>query len=149
MASRPSSAHTNSQEGVVAAPAEADDELADYCSRPACRREFRRTSGPGRRQAYCSEVCRRAVEREYRKTTQRLAHFEGVVEQLRVDVAAFGRSVDAGAEPLGAISPEGRRVAEDAVVRASGVVAFLRDSDDPVATELRNLYEAVAPVLRR
>jgi hypothetical protein len=149
MASRPSSAHTNSQEGVLGAPAEADDDLVDYCSRPACRREFRRTSGPGRRQAYCSEVCRRAVDREYRKTTQRLAHFEGVVEQLRADVAAFGRSIDTDAEPPGTVSAEGRRLAEDAVVRAGGVVAFLRNSDDPIATELRTLYEAVAPVLRR
>jgi hypothetical protein len=64
-------------------------------------------------------------------------------------VAAFGRSIDTDAEPPGTVSAEGRRLAEDAVVRAGGVVAFLRNSDDPIATELRTLYEAVAPVLRR
>ena len=149
MTGRSSSAHKNSRDGTAPALAEPDDDLVDYCSRPACRREFRRTSGPGRRQAYCSEVCRRAAEREYRRTTQRLAHFEGVVEQLRADVAAFGRSVVTDDVPAGTISPEARRSAQDAVLRAGGVVAFLSNSDDPLAIELQTLYEAVAPVLGR
>lgn len=124
------------------------DDLVDYCARPACRREFRRAPKPGRRQAYCSEVCRRAAEREYRQTTQRLTHFEGVIEQLRADVAAFGRSVDAD-EQGSAISAETRRRAEQAVIRTGGVVAFLRDSEDPIAVELRMLYEAIAPIFPR
>jgi hypothetical protein len=144
-----SSSAQNAMDSVAPALSELDDDLVDYCARPACRREFRRASGPGRRQAYCSEVCRRAAEREYRRTTQRLAHFEGVVEQLRADVAAFGRSVITDDHAPGTISPQTRRMAEDAVLRAGGVVAFLTDSDDALASELKTLYEAVAPVITR
>jgi hypothetical protein len=94
-------------------------------------------------------MCRRATEREYRRTVQRLTHFEGVVEQLRVDVAAFGKSVPATDPPTDAITPAVRRAAEDAIARASGVAAFLNTSDEPLAREFHALFEAVAPVIRR
>lgn len=68
-----------------------DAGLVDYCSRPSCRREFRANPGPGRPQAYCSELCRRAAEKELRQARSRLAHFENLVEKLRIDVAAFGK----------------------------------------------------------
>lgn len=121
------------------------EELPDYCARPACRREFRRLPGPGRRQAYCSEVCRRAAERELRQARSRLRHFEELVEQCRADVAAFGNAerdddnADAGGDP--------RRRAELAVARAAGVVEFIRDAESPIAGEFRQLYLAVAPLL--
>ena len=72
--------------------APATEDLIDYCSRPMCRKEFRRAVAPGRRQEYCSEVCRRTAERELRQARSRLAHFEDLVQKLRTDVAAFGRS---------------------------------------------------------
>jgi len=127
------------------APGLVEDELVDYCARPSCRQEFRRSPGPGRKQAYCSEICRRTAEREYRKTAQRLAHFEGVVEQLRLDVGAFGRSTE---EPTDVHDAMTHRAAEAAVARAGGVLLFLTDSTDQVAAELRALHEAVAPVVR-
>src|SRR3954447_5694780 len=96
-------------------------ELTDYCARPLCRTEFRRQVGRGRRQAYCSETCRRGAERELRQLRSRLSHFEGVVEQLRLDVAAFGRSDTAGAT---VDEDTVRRTAEQAVARAGGVVTF-------------------------
>ena len=123
-------------------------ELPDYCARPACRREFTRTVGPGRPQAFCSEVCRRSAERELRQAKSRLAHFETLVEQMRVDVAAFGRTAttdDAG--PNADPSPEARRSAQDAVHRVAGVLAFLERSDDPIARELSALHAAVTPVV--
>jgi hypothetical protein len=92
-------------------------------------------------------MCRRTAERELRKVAQRLRHFESVVEQLRVDVAAFGRSGitdDSGAG--GAATQEMRSNAARAVARAGGVLAFLEDSDDPLAVELRALHEAVEPL---
>src|ERR1044071_3281845 len=67
------------------------EDLTDYCSRPSCRKEFRRTVGPGRRQAYCSEICRRTAEKELRRARARLAHYEELVQKLRIDVAAYGR----------------------------------------------------------
>jgi hypothetical protein len=121
------------------------EELVDYCSRPRCRKEFRRASR-GRRQEYCSEICRRTAEKELRQARARLAHFEGVVDKLRVDVAAFGRSDNVD----GAVATDPTtgtwQVAENAVRRASGALVFAA-SDEPAVRELRALYEAVAPVV--
>jgi hypothetical protein len=128
---------------------EASQRLVDYCARPACREEFRRQAGPGRRQAYCSEFCRRSAERELRQARKRLAHFEGVVEQLRVDVAAFGRSA-AGEDRDGVADPiDEQRKAEDALTRVGGVLAFAGQSHDPLIKELRDLHDAVTALIRR
>lgn len=128
-----------------AKPAETQ-ELPDYCARPACRRAFTRLLGPGRPQAFCSEICRRSAEKELRQAKTRLTHFETLVEQMRIDVAAFGRTSPDEADP-GELSRENRRAAQDAVHRASGVLAFLEKSEDPVARELTALHSAVAPVV--
>lgn len=121
--------------------------LIDYCSRPLCRQEFRRTPGPGRRQAYCSEICRRTAERELRQKRSQLAHFENVVEKLRIDVAAFGKpETDDTADEKGMVRLDSRRVAEDAVRRAAGALE-LANPDEAAVRELRRLYEAVAPII--
>lgn len=123
-------------------------ELPDYCARPACRRSFTRVVGPGRPQAFCSEVCRRSSEKELRQAKSRLTHFTALVEQMRIDVAAFSRTGgtdDAMSDTLP--SPDVHRTAQDAVHRVSGVLAFLADSDDPLARELSALHAAVAPVV--
>jgi len=122
-------------------------ELPDFCSRPRCRREFRQSVGRGRPQDYCSEVCRRAAEKELRQLRSQLQHFERLVEELRINVAAYGRSArgdDAASVPLDA-----RRAAEDALTRVSGVLSFVGDSQEPLAGELRALYSAVAPLFGR
>jgi hypothetical protein len=118
--------------------------LIDYCSRPSCRGEFRRAPGPGRRQAYCSDICRRTAEKELRQLRSRLAHFEDLVEKLRIDVAAFGKTV-IGADSVAPLPLNARRVAEDAVRRAAGALAFA-DPDQPAVRELRMLHEAVTPI---
>ena len=126
---------------------EAED-LIDYCSRPNCRKEFRWTAGPGRRQAYCSEICRRAAEKELRQARARLTRFEEIVRKLRVDVAAYGKPDDEGdgGEDL-PVSLDTRQRAESAVLRADGILKFA-NPDDPIVWELRMLYEAVAPIIR-
>src|SRR6516162_5319570 len=90
--------------------------LEDLCARPKCREKFRRTIGPGRKQAYCSEMCRRQAERDLRRNRALLAHFEHLVEMLRRDIAAFGKTdfdaVDNEGQP-----PDAQRTAEDAVGR--------------------------------
>jgi hypothetical protein len=121
--------------------------LIDYCSRPSCREEFRRTPGPGRRQAYCSEICRRTAERELRQARSRLTHFENLVEKLRIDVAAFGRPESDGTEGENdAVRLDSRRAAEDAVRRTAGALEFA-NPDEPAVRELRRLYEAVASII--
>ena len=125
-------------------------ELPDYCARPSCRRGFTRVLGPGRPQAFCSEVCRRAAEKELRQARSRLAHFEELTAQLRVDIAAFGRGGLPGADDHSSTGAGGdavRVTAVNAVHRTAGVLAFLGDSDDPLAKELRSLHTAVAPAL--
>jgi len=120
-------------------------ELPDYCARPMCRSPFTRVVGPGRPQAFCSEVCRRAAEKELRQARSLLAHFEDLTAQLRVDIAAFGRGgLSPGADPVAA-EPATWQAAAAAVHRVSGVLAFVGDSDDPLAQELRTLHAAVSP----
>ena len=120
----------------------------DYCARPACRRAFTRVIGPGRPQAFCSEVCRRAAEKELRQARSMLAHFEDLAAQLRVDIAAFGRGgLGLASEPTEAASSVTRQTAAAAVHRVSGVLAFLGENDEPLAQELRALHAAVSPVI--
>lgn len=125
-----------------------DSGLVAFCARPMCRDEFRRSAGPGRPQAYCSETCRRSAEKEYRQAVSRLTNYESVVDQLRIDLTAFGKSVDAEMDDT-AITPDMRRRAEDAVQQAGGAVPFMRGSEEPGARQLCSLYDAVAPVLIR
>ena len=124
------------------------EELVDYCWRPGCRKEFRRMAGRGRRQVYCSEICRRKAEKELRQAQSRLVHYEHVVERLRIEVAAYGRPDldEVGAERL-PLSPDARRMAaENAIRRAQGVLTFA-NPDDLAVQELRMLCEAVAPIV--
>lgn len=124
------------------------EHLTDYCSRPNCRKEFRRIVGPGRRQEFCSEICRRTAEKEFRQLKSRLAHYEDVVRKLRIDVAAFGRP-DTAEDPDGELplSLDARQRAEGAILRVDGVLKFA-SPNEPAVQELRMLYEAVAPVIR-
>jgi hypothetical protein len=92
-------------------------------------------------------VCRRTAEREYRQTVRRLAHFQSVVDLLRVDVAAFDKAVSVDDDQPAVVTEEQRQVAHDAVTRAGGAVTFLRQSDEQAAVEFCALYDAVAPVL--
>lgn len=120
-------------------------ELPDYCARPSCRQPFTRVVGPGRPQAFCSDFCRRAAEKEERQLKKRLAHFEGLVDQLRVDLAAFNRGRPADVETV--TGADGAQKAAEAVARVAGVLAFVSDSSEPLAAELRSLHDAVAPVI--
>jgi hypothetical protein len=124
-----------------------EEALVDYCWLPSCRTQFLRTPGPGRRKEYCSDICRRAAEKELRRARSRLVHFETLVQKLRIDVAAFGRpdGDDVGDEDL-PLSLDARQTAEDAVRRAAGALVFA-DPADPAVRELKMLYDAVAPVI--
>jgi len=79
-----------------------------------------------------------------RQLRARLAHFESVVEQTRIDLAAHGRADDDPETQM----IDARSGAALAVARAAGVLRFTASSDEPIADELRHLYEAVAPLLR-
>lgn len=116
-------------------------DMVDFCARPLCRREFRRAAGPGRPRDYCSDTCRRSAQKELRAAKLRLARFEALVAQFRLDVAAF--TADADSESLA--SSARRAQALDAVAEARGAAPFLAKSDDPAAHAFAALYAGVAP----
>lgn len=122
------------------------EDLPDLCSRPKCRREFRRLVGPGRRQEYCSETCRRTAEKELRQARSRLSHFEQLVHILRSDVAAFGKPGSERTVDSAPVVVDDLRAAEAAVRRAEGVLVFA-DPSQPAVQELRRLYDAVAGIV--
>lgn len=76
-----------------------------------------------------------------------LAHFEDLTAQLRVDIAAFGRGGLGSTNESNEATSATTQAAAAAVHRAGGVLAFLGDSDDPLARELRALHAAVSPVI--
>lgn len=127
-----------SQRSRIASPNDQEDAAA-FCARPACRKEYRRLAQPGRPQEYCSELCRRKAEKELRRLRSRLRHFEDVVAQTKIDLAAHGRHE----------SPEIHVAARaaSALERTEGVLRFVGNSNDAVADELRLLYEAMRPLI--
>lgn len=127
----------------VPAAAEETLDLPALCALPSCRTEYRRIVGPGRPQLYCSDVCRRRAEKEARQLRSRLSHFESLVAQARIDLAAYGRA-DGSIDLPDHSSLEEAKLA---LARASGALRFLPNRDDAAADELRRLYEAVAPVI--
>jgi hypothetical protein len=90
-----------------------------------CRSPFTRVVGPGRPQAFSSEVCRRAAEKELRQAKSLLAHFEDLTAQFRVDIAAFGRGgLSPAADPTES-EPATWQAAAAAVHRVSTTVSRL------------------------
>lgn len=117
-----------------------DPGLPAYCALPSCRAEYRQIVAVGRAQRFCSEECRRTAQNEQRRARSKLRHLEGLVEQARIDLAAFGSDDDAARS-----IDDPRQRAVLGLARAAGVTAFLAGSDDKTARELVALYESVAP----
>jgi hypothetical protein len=68
------------------------------------------------------------------------------VEKLRNDLATFGKQDSDDADDGGRSAPDQMRLAEDAIHRAVGVLAFA-GVDEPAVRELQKLYDAVAPII--
>jgi len=124
---------------VAASQPELTD-IAAYCVRPACGKEYRRAIQPGRRQVYCCPECRRMAEQEIRQLRSRLRDLESSVDQQRRLLAAYNPD-----EPEIEHVERTRSDAQQAIARAAGVVRFMAASDDPIADEYRALYGALAP----
>ncbi|MCU1431370.1 MAG: hypothetical protein JWP95_475 [Actinotalea sp.] len=73
---------------VHATSAPHGDLLIAYGARPKCRAKLERPVGPGRPKDCCSDECRLIARDEQRTLRSRLAHYEGVTEQIRVDLVA-------------------------------------------------------------
>ena len=122
--------------------------LQATCANPRCDEQFLRTVGPGRRKEFHSEDCRRAAERDYRRLTSRLEHYERQAEQMRSRLDAYLRTnVEEGvAERTGPSTVEISR-AREAIAEVRGMALFLPQHQGEFAQHLLNLFEAVEPLV--
>lgn len=121
-------------------------QVALYCGWIACRKPIVQEVGPGRRKEFCSEACRRAADRDYKRAKTQLRTFE---EQLRLtqhEVAAYGRKPDEGMLTADAVHKL-QVNARLAFVRAATVVELNDDVSDRFLDELRDLVRAMRPLL--
>ena len=123
-------------------------EIVEYCNRLSCHKPIVQLTGRGRRREFCSETCRRAGDRDYKRAKALVEHFEVSLRKTRHEVAAYGRKAEADG---GFLTPEERAHLEStalaAVSRAEAVVEYAGEGDDRYLGELRRLLDAVRPVV--
>lgn len=120
-------------------------ELAGYCGRPSCRKQFQQIQGRGRRREFCSDTCRRGADKDYKRAKAMVEHFEALVTRSKYDLASFGRGDEEIATPeaqLRTIAAAGA-----ALQRAHAVLEWAQGGDERLLSELRLLVEAVAPAI--
>jgi hypothetical protein len=133
---------TKTGSGPAASP-NPDEQFVDECARPGCRGEFRRAVTAGRPQEYCNEFCRRQAEKELRRLKAKLSRYEALAAQTHTDIAAHGRAHERDDAQV-AMGDE-QRTAQDAVIKAEGILEVGTDEDAPYFRQLRSLFDAVAP----
>ncbi len=134
------------EQGVAADATELD--LADYCSRPACRRQFQQSTGRGRRREFCSDLCRRLADKEYKQAKAMVDHFERLARRQRHSVLAFGRTADE-ADDLDLSQEVAIARAQAALDRAQAILKFSEGRDALLVAELEALHDGVRPLIRR
>lgn len=132
-------------------PVERDGEfeIADICGNLACRKPIIQVAGRGRPRGFCSDVCRRAADRDYKRAKKLVETFERNLLRTRHEVAAYGRAGDAEDRLL---TPEAQAAlvanAVAAIARAEGVLAYAEPtSSDRFHDELRRLVGPVSALL--
>lgn len=120
-------------------------EVALYCGRLSCRKVIVQTVGRGRRKEFCSDTCRRAADRDYKRAKAHVTLFEEQLRNTLHEVAAYGRKAEEGVlTPRELMSIHGE--ARAALERAATVVD-LGAPPDRVASELDALVRAVRPLV--
>lgn len=124
---------------------EVDDHIAIYCGWLACGKLIAQTPGRGRRKEFCSDICRRAADRDYKRVKVRVEVFEEQLRRSQHHVAAYGRKAEEGS-----LTPEGWAAIEGAAriafARAEAVVE-LGAAPERIAHELEALVGALKPLL--
>ena len=121
------------------------DEVALYCGRLSCKKVIVQTVGRGRRKEFCSDTCRRAADRDYKRAKAHVALFEEQLRNTRHEVAAYGRKAEEGTftpEELMSIHAEARVALE-----RSAAVLELGAPHERVTSELAALVQAVRPLI--
>ena len=120
-------------------------QVATYCGRLTCGQAFVQSVGRGRPKEFCSDTCRRAADRDYKRAKGRAGILNEQLRRTQHEVAAYGRRSEEGQ-----LSPEDRlRVearAQTALAQAATVLE-LGASPDRILAELKALVAAVRPVL--
>lgn len=122
-------------------------DLVLYCGLLSCRKPIVQEIGPGRRKEFCSETCRRAADRDYKRAETRLRTFQDQLRTTQHEVAAYGRKADQGMLTDDDVQSL-RFAARVALSRAVAVLEFSSDGDaGRFRDELRTLVEALRPLL--
>lgn len=120
-------------------------DIASYCGRLTCGKAFIQAAGRGRPKEFCSETCRRAADRDYKRARGRVGILDEQLRWTQHEVAAYGRRAEEGRltpEQLSRLEMQ----AQVALTRATTVVE-LGASPDRTLEELEALIAAVRPVL--
>ena len=120
-------------------------QIAPPCAWLGCRKPVIQELGPGRRKEYCSDTCRRAADRDYKRAKSHVETFAEQLKRSQHEVAAYGRKAEADV-----LTPE-----QIAAIETSARVAFSRaevvveigTTPERAASELADLVAALKPLL--
>ena len=127
-------------------PGGVEDQIGLNCGFLSCGQVVVQPLSRGRRKEFCSETCRRAADRDYKRARSRVDVLDEQLRKSQHHAAAYGRKADAGVLTLEQIA----RIESDArVALARAEVALeLGASPERAAAELVALVAAVQPLLR-
>lgn len=119
-------------------------ELTTRCAHPRCRSEFRIPVAPGRRRQYCSETCKSAADRDYKRAKATVDHYQQLLQDARRDLSTFGRS-DSEALSADVATDQYRATLRlrEAVTTAKTAVAFAQPGDERLHQILSELVAAI------
>lgn len=119
--------------------------IAVPCGRLSCKEPVVQEFGRGRRKEYCSETCRRAADRDYKRAKGDVQFYAEYLQRSQHEVASYGRKPESGAltpEQLGKLEADARV----AFARAEAL-AEIGVPGDHAAAELVTLVHALKPLL--
>lgn len=120
--------------------------IAVPCGRLSCKEPVIQELGRGRRKEYCSDTCRRAADRDYKRAKGHVEVYADYLQRSQHEVAAYGRKAEAGVltpEQLGKVETDARV----ALARAEALVE-VGVVPERAADELAALVAALRPLLR-
>jgi hypothetical protein len=119
--------------------------IAVPCGRLSCKEPVIQELGRGRRKEYCSDTCRRAADRDYKRAKGHVEVYADYLQRSQHEVAAYGRKAEAGVltpEQLGKVETHARV----AFARAEALVE-VGVVPERAADELAALVAALRPLL--
>ncbi len=119
--------------------------IAVPCGRLSCKEPVIQELGRGRRKEYCSETCRRAADRDYKRAKGHVEIYADYLQRSQHEVASYGRKAEAGVltpEELGRLETNARVAFSRAEALVEIGITLERAPD-----ELAALVKALKPLL--